>query len=120
MRVAAHTKKGSSPRSTQVQGPREEVRPLLLPFFVYILGFLGLQSGIRVESGSIKWNPGRVRVYFTGRIQVILSLLSPHSLSVIDALSLFLLSLLVSGRLHRRGGGLFILLQATVGYTVAP
>ena len=55
---------------------------------MYILVIPDLRSGIRVESGSIKWNPGRVRVYFTGRIQVILSLLSPNSLSVINTLPL--------------------------------
>ena len=48
VRVAAHTKKRSTPRSTQVQGPREEVKPLLLPFCVYDLVFPGLQSGFRV------------------------------------------------------------------------
>ena len=51
VRVAAHTKNCSTPRSTQVQGPREEVRPLLLPFSVYYVGFPGLQNLIRVEPG---------------------------------------------------------------------
>ena len=44
----------NTPRSTQVQGPREEVRPLLLLFSVYYVVFPGLQSLIRVESGSIQ------------------------------------------------------------------
>ena len=85
MRVAAHTKKRCTPRSTQVQGPREEVRPLLLPFCVYDLVFPGLQSGFRV--------------YLAGRIQVILPPL--YSLSVIKCP--------LSRPSRRRGGVLFIL-----------
>ena len=38
MRVDAHTESKRTPQSTQVRGPREEVKPLLMPLSLCLSG----------------------------------------------------------------------------------